>query len=203
MPRFALIALPCLALTVLALCFLPDRPNRALASDASQDKETGKSAAGEEGKKKKKKKKGKGNKRLERTRDQVRMLDDLYKTAIVLITDKYVEDKDSYPAGGLATKLFGAMQEKGWHDVRLLDATGDPIRKKNAASDDFEKAALAELKAGKGWYEKVVKSEGKRYLRVATPVPVVSKKCIYCHEHYADAKEGEPIGAIGYRLEIK
>ena len=35
----------------------------------------------------------------ERTRKTVKMLDDIYKTAVVLITDKYVESEDDFPAG--------------------------------------------------------------------------------------------------------
>src|SRR5579872_4707433 len=74
---------------------------------------------------------------LERTRKQVRMLDDLYKTAIVLITDKYVHNDHDLPAGTAFQALFAAMKKKGWHEVRLLDATGDPINEKNAPADDF------------------------------------------------------------------
>ena len=39
---------------------------------------------------------------LERTRKTIRMLDDIYKAAVVLITDKYVNDKDDFPAGSAA-----------------------------------------------------------------------------------------------------
>jgi hypothetical protein len=28
-------------------------------------------------------------------------------------------------------------------------------------------------------------------------------KCIMCHEHYKDAKEGEPIGALLYTLKVE
>ena len=67
---------------------------------------------------------------LSRTRKQVRMLDDIYKTTVVLITDKYVHDKDDFPAGSAAVALFQAVEKNGWHKVRLLDAAGEPIRKK-------------------------------------------------------------------------
>jgi hypothetical protein len=29
------------------------------------------------------------------------------------------------------------------------------------------------------------------------------KKCVMCHAHYADAKKGEPIGAISYTVPIE
>src|SRR5262245_62112514 len=61
-----------------------------------------------------------------RTRKQVQMLDDLYKTAIVLVTDNYVDEASDLAAGSAFQKLFDAMRKKGYHDVRLLDATGQP-----------------------------------------------------------------------------
>jgi len=141
--------------------------------------------------------------RLERTRKQVRILDDVYKTAIVLITENYVDEASDLAAGAAFQKLFQAMREKGHHDVRLLDATGEPYDPDNAPRDDFEKAAIKALKEGKAYYEKVVERDGKRYLRAATPIPVVLKKCTLCHPAYEKAKAGEPIGALGYTLEIE
>src|SRR3954470_13210991 len=83
-----------------------------------------------------------------RTRKQVLMLDDLYKTAIVLITENYVDEKSDLAAGAAFQKLFDAMRKLGHHDVRLLDATGEPYNEKNLPRDDFEKAAIATLKSG-------------------------------------------------------
>ena len=140
---------------------------------------------------------------VERTRKQVRMLDDIYKTAVVLITKHYVTEDSDLPAGTAAKALFAAVKEKGWHEVRLLDATGDPIEPENAPRDDFEKAAIAKLKKGAVWHEEIVSQEGLPQLRVATPVPVVLKKCIMCHNHYKDVKEGAPIGALSYTLPIE
>jgi len=145
----------------------------------------------------------KGNKALDRTRKTVRMLDDIYKTTVVLITDKYVNTTDDFPAGSAAIALFDAINKKNWHQVRLVDATGDPYDDENVAQDDFEKQAIKELKAGKGYYEKLEKRDDGRYLRAATPVPVVMDKCIMCHDHYKDAKEGEPIGALLYTLKVE
>ena len=49
----------------------------------------------------------------------------------------------------------------------------------------------------------VIEQDGKPYLRAVTAVPVVMEKCIMCHAHYADAKKGEPIGAISYTVPIE
>ncbi len=138
-----------------------------------------------------------------RTRKQVKMLDDLYKTAVVLITTHYVNDEDDLAAGSAAVALFDAMKQKGWHEVRLLDATGLPIEDKNSPRDEFEKTAVAKLKSGEKYYEQVVERDGEKYLRAATPVPVVLEKCTMCHDHYNDVKPGEPIGALGYTLKIE
>lgn len=140
---------------------------------------------------------------VERTRKTVRMLDDIYKTAVVLITDKYVHDDSDFAAGSAAVALFDAIKKKGWHEVRLVDATGQPVEEKNAPRDDFERAAIKQLTDGKDYHEQIVTQEGKRLLRAATPIPVVSKKCIMCHAHYADAKEGAAIGALSYTIAIE
>lgn len=140
---------------------------------------------------------------LERTRKTVRMLDDIYKTVVVLITQHYVNDENDLPAGSAAIALFDAIKKKGWHEVRLLDVAGDPIEEKNTAKDDFEKEAVAQLRKGKKYFERVVMKKNQRYLRAATAIPVVLKKCIMCHENYADAKPGEAIGALSYTIRIE
>jgi hypothetical protein len=140
---------------------------------------------------------------VDRTRDTVKMLDDVYKTAVVLITDKYVNDEKDFPAGAAAIALFDAISKKGWHEVRLLDATGEPYDDKNVAQDDFEKEGIKQLKSGKDYYEQIVRKEGKPYLRAMTAIPVVMDKCVMCHPHYKDAKKGEAIGALSYTVPIR
>lgn len=140
---------------------------------------------------------------VERTRKQVRMLDDLYKTAVVLITKHYVNSESDLAAGVAAKAIFTTMKEKGWHEVRLVDATGKPIMEENLPQDDFEKDAIKALKSGKPYYDQIVEGKDGRYLRAATIVPVVMDKCTMCHEHYKDAKAGEAIGALAYKLKIE
>ena len=140
---------------------------------------------------------------VERTRKTVRMLDDLYKTAVVLITKHYVKDEDSLAAGSAAKALFSAMKEKGWHEVRLLDATGEPYSDENVAADAFEKSAIKRLLEGEAFVDKVEMQKGKPVLRAATPIPVVLDKCILCHENYRNVKKGTPIGALLYTLPVE
>ena len=139
---------------------------------------------------------------VERTRKQTKMLDDLYKTAIVLITEHYV--KGDEPAAAVAGKLlWKVMKEKGHHEVRLIDATGDPLEESNVAADDFEKMAIKQILGGKASVDQIVEKEGKRYLRTATIVPVVMEKCKSCHPNYKDVPKGKAIGALAYTLPIE
>ena len=114
-------------------------------------------------------------KAVDRTRWQVQMLDGIYKDSIVLVTKHYVEGDEDVPAGTAFKKLFEIAKKNGWHEVRLVDATGEPYGDENVAKSDFEKQAVKQLKTGKPFVEKVIKADGKRYLLAATPIPVVWK----------------------------
>lgn len=142
-------------------------------------------------------------KAVDRARKMVSVLDEVYKQTIVLITDKYVHDEDDFPAGSAAVELFRRISENGSHNVRLIDATGEPYVDTNVAKDDFERDAIKKLKDGKDRVEEIITADGKAYLRTLTPVPVVMAKCVMCHPHYEDAKKGEPIGAISYKVLIE
>lgn len=137
---------------------------------------------------------------VEQARREVRLLDDLYKTAIVYMNEVYVEDANSVAAGETARDMFAAMREKGWHDARLVDATGEPVNAENAPRDAFEKAALAKIAKGQAYYDQVVTEGGHRYLRAATLVPAVNEKCIICHP---GKKVGDVLGAVSYKLRLE
>lgn len=147
-------------------------------------------------------KESKNDAAVERARREVKMLDDIYKTSIVLITEHYVEDDDDLPAGSAFKALFAAVEKKGWHKVRLVDASGEPINDENEAKKGFEKRAIEQLLKGKAAYDEVVKDGEKRYLNAATAIPVVMDKCIMCHENYKDLPKGRAIGAMSYRVPI-
>jgi hypothetical protein len=138
-----------------------------------------------------------------RARKTALMLDDIYKKTIVMITDKYVHDTDDFAAGSAAVLLFEQISSSGTHEVRLLDATGMPYDSDNVAKDDFEQEAIKKLKQGAKSHEQVAQHEGQPVLRLVSPVPVVMERCVMCHDHYADAKQGEPIGAISYSIPIE
>jgi hypothetical protein len=139
----------------------------------------------------------------ERTRKTVRMLDDIYKGSIVTITQNYVNDEQTIPAGTAFKQLFKSIEDKGWHRVRLVDATGEPYDDDNVAKTEFEKDAIKQLVAGKPWVEKEMNKDGKRYLQVATPIPVVFEKCIMCHDNYEGVPKGKAIGALTYEVPIE
>lgn len=141
---------------------------------------------------------------VERTRDIVKMLDDIYKTAVVLITDKYVHSDEDFAAGSAAVALFDAIDKKGWHTAQLLDVTGDPYDSDNVADDEFEKRAVEKIKKGESFVEALeTNADGEFVLRAMTPVPVVLEKCTMCHEHYKQVPAGQAIGAISYSVPIK
>lgn len=144
-------------------------------------------------------KKGPDKAALERTREQVKMLDDLYKTAVISITNNYVEGQAATPAAAVAKDVFEAMHKKGYHHARLVDATGKPKNKANVAKTDFEKKAVEQMKAGKAYYEEIAQVDGKDVLRAATVVPVVLQQCATCH----GKKQGTLLGAIVYEIAIK
>jgi hypothetical protein len=141
-----------------------------------------------------------GDTSLARTREQVRMLDDLYKTAVVLITEHYVATPSTLSAATAAKALFAEMEKKGRHQVRLLGFTEALMNPANAPADAFEKAAAAALLAGEGSHEEVVTEAGRRYLRYATPLPVVMEKCLMCHPTW-QGNTGS-IGSLSYKVAL-
>ncbi|MGH6837525.1 MAG: c-type heme family protein [Methylocella sp.] len=137
---------------------------------------------------------------VERTRQEVKMLDDLFKNAIVLIDGHYVKQPSDFPAATAAKALWAALKKDGWYDVRilgLLDVIGDPD---DAPRDAFEQAAAKKLLAGQTPDEEIVEHGGKRYLRVATPIPVVSENCLMCHANFKGNKGN--VGALSYTVPV-
>lgn len=132
---------------------------------------------------------------LERARDHVKMLDALYKTAVVSITNKY----DGPPAIKVAKDVFAAMEKEGWHKAKLVDATGTPQNEANLPQTEFEKHAAEAIKSGKPYYEEVSRPGAGRVLQVATVVPAVTKKCATCH----GVKQGDLLGFIRYEIPVK
>ena len=137
---------------------------------------------------------------VERTRQEVKMLDDLFKNAIVLIDEHYVKKPSDLPAATAAKALWAALKKDGWYDVRILgltDMIGDPD---DVPRDAFEQTAAKKLLAGEASYEEVVEKDEKRYLRVATGIPVVSDNCLMCHANFKGNKGN--IGALAYTVPV-
>ncbi len=139
---------------------------------------------------------------IARTRRQVKMLDDVYKGGIVLITTHYVEGDEDLPAGTAFKMLFEAAKNKGWHEVRLVDATGEPYDDENVAISEFEKNAVKRLVAGEAFVDETITEKGQRFLLAATPIPVVMEKCTMCHSNYDFEDKGQVVGALTYRVPI-
>jgi hypothetical protein len=137
---------------------------------------------------------------LERTREQVQMLDTLYKNAVVSITRTYVDGQDERPAIMVAKDVFSAMNKGKWHSARLVDASGEPLNDENAPKGAFEKAAAEAMRSGRPYFEQVVGEGDDRRLLAATVVPVVMQKCAECH---TGKKVGDLLGFIRYDVPVK
>ena len=140
------------------------------------------------------------NMELEHARKTVRMLDDIYKTYIVLITEEYVDDPSVLPAATLSKRVFKSMNKKGWHKARLLDATGTPFNPENNPRDAFERDAINAMISGKTYFEKIEKIDGKDHLRAVTSVHAVMKGCISCHPA---SRVGDLLGGIAYNIALE
>ncbi len=140
---------------------------------------------------------------LARTRKQIKILDGIYKNAIVLVTTHFVTEESDMPAGTAFKKLFEVAKENDWHHVRLVDATGDPYDGENVAISEFEKSAISQLVAGKDYVDQTTIRDGRAILQAATPIPVVMSKCVMCHDNYADVPSGQAIGALTYEIAIE
>jgi len=131
---------------------------------------------------------GSKDRAVERARQEVKMLDDLYKNLIVLIDGHYVINTSDFPATSAAKALSAAMKKDGWYEARVVGLTGVLKNAENAPQDDFEKAAAKKLRGGDTVYEELVTRDAKRYLRVATAVPMVSEHCVMCHTNFEGDK---------------
>ena len=139
---------------------------------------------------------------VDRTRREVKVLDGIYKGGIVLITEHYITGNEDLPAGTAFKMLFETARKNNWHEVRLVDATGDPYSEENVAKTDFEKRAIQRLRAGESFVDETIVEGKQRYFLAATPIPVVMEKCTMCHSNYdMDAKDAV-IGALTYRVPI-
>jgi hypothetical protein len=136
---------------------------------------------------------------LRRARRETKMLDTLYKTAIVSVTQTYVQDGSSTAAITTFQPVLKAMKEGKWHEVRLVDGLNDPINPDNSPKDAFEKRAIREMLAGKELVDSVEMVDGKEVLRTMTILPMALDKCVLCHENYRGKKI---VGGVAYQVPI-
>lgn len=132
---------------------------------------------------------------VERTREQVQMLDVLYKNTVVAVNEMYKNP----PAIKVAQRVFGAMAKEGWHEVRLVDVTGAPLDEENAPKTEFEKNAAKAIADGKPYFDQVVGEGKERRLLAATVVPAVHERCAVCH----GVEKGDLLGFISYDVPVK
>jgi Protein of unknown function (DUF3365) len=137
---------------------------------------------------------------IERTRQEIKMLDDLFKNMIVLVDETYVKKPGDVAAAIAGKALWAAMKKSGWYDVRILGLTDVIGDQDDVPRDAFEQTAAKKLRAGEASYEEVSVKDGKRYLRVATGIPVVSENCVMCHANFKGDKGN--VGALAYTVPV-
>lgn len=140
-----------------------------------------------------------GARNLRRARRETEMLDTLYKTAIVSVTQTYVENDSSTAAITSFQPVLKAMKDGKWHEVRLVDGLGDPINPENSPKDAFEKQAIKEMLAGKERIDAVEKIDGNDVLRTMTILPMALEKCVLCHANYRGKKI---VGGVSYQVPL-
>lgn len=133
---------------------------------------------------------------LKEARDEAKMLDELYKTAVVSITEKYPRGQ---PAIMVAKDIFKAMENGRYHTARLVDVTGTPLGEGNVPKTGFEKRAAQAIKKGETYVEEVVGQGDNRTLLVATVVPAVHRRCAECHA----VEMGDLLGFISYKIPMQ
>ena len=136
---------------------------------------------------------------LRSARRETKMLDTLYKTAIVSVTQTYVENDSSTAAITTFQPVVKAMKDGNYHVVRLVDGLGEPINPENSPKDAFEKRAVKEMLAGKDMIDAVEVIDGKEYLRTMTTLPMALEKCILCHDNYRGKKI---VGGVSFLLPL-
>lgn len=128
-------------------------------------------------------------------RRQVRMMDDVYKTAVVATHQMYVQDPGTPAAVIWAKQVINKLKGKGWPDARIFATHDRPLNPENAPADSFERNAAAAFKKGKVSYEEVASGE----LRYATDLRLLDKKCVMCHVR---GKPGDLVGGVSYRVPL-
>jgi hypothetical protein len=128
-------------------------------------------------------------------RRQVRMMDDVYKTAVVATHQMYVQDPGTPAAVIWAKQVINKLKGKGWPDARIFATHDRPLNPENAPVDGFERNAAAAFKKGNVSYEEVAPGE----LRYATDLRILDEKCVMCHVR---SKPGDLVGGVSYRVPL-
>ena len=88
---------------------------------------------------------------IERTRQEIKMLDDLFKN---LVDETYVKKPGDVAAATSGKALWAAMKKSGWYDVKILGRTDVIGDQDDVPRDAFEQTAAKKLRAGEASYER-------------------------------------------------
>jgi hypothetical protein len=124
---------------------------------------------------------------------QVRMMDQIYKSAVVTTHKMYVQDPGTPAAVIWAKQVINQMKGKGWPDARIIASHDRPLNPENSPTDKFERDAIAAFQKGRTTFEVVTPTE----VRYATDIRIVDEKCLLCHVRN---KTGDLVGGVSYRV---
>jgi hypothetical protein len=126
----------------------------------------------------------------------VRMMDDIYKHAVLATHKMYVQDAGTPSAITWAKQVLPQVEAKGWPRAHIFSGTGRPLHPDNEPKDDFERAAVRAFQGGKSAVEAV---EGDT-LRYASEIRVTDRSCLMCHVRN---HEGDLLGGVSYRVALQ
>jgi hypothetical protein len=132
---------------------------------------------------------------LDEGRRMVRMMDDIYKAAVITTHRMYVQDPGTPAAVIWAKQVVREVHRKGWPEARILAAVERPLNPENYPADPFERQAIQAFRSGKPSFEKVEPGS----LRYATEIRIDDRTCLTCHVHN---REGDLLGGVSYRVPL-
>jgi len=125
----------------------------------------------------------------------VRLLDDVYQSAVINTHKMYVRDPGTPSAVTWAKQVLRDVNGKGWPAARVFAASQRPLNPENDPADAFEEEAVKQFQRGQPVFERL---DGD-VLRYASSIRVVDRSCLTCHVHN---REGDLLGGISYRAPL-
>ncbi len=133
---------------------------------------------------------------LAEARRTVRLMNDIYVTAVLTTSKMYVQEPGTAAAVTWGKQVIREVNSRGGPQARIFTTADRPLNPENGAIDAFEREAGAAFVKGEAALEKV--SSG-RY-RFAVPLRITDKSCLTCHVRN---RVGDLLGGVSYSAVIQ